>query len=298
VTEVDLARVAVASHDSGEVSWEMVSAAPHPALIGLVERYCGYRERSVRPVRRRVVATVGVHLIVSFGDPIDVIMPAGPARHTSFIAGLSDTFGDTEFHGRQHGVQIDLTPLGAFRLLGLPMRELANQVVDLNALPVTGGRRVSPLADRLASAPGWARRFALVDELLLDWLARGPEADPAVVWAWRRLERSHGQVAIGELASEIGWSRRHLVKRFAQQVGLPPKPAARVLRFLRAHRLLTTGTSIGSTASIADVAAACGYADHSHLVREFNRLGGAPPSAFLHRQPIVPEVPFVQDRVR
>jgi transcriptional regulator GlxA family with amidase domain len=94
-----------------------------------------------------------------------------------------------------------------------------------------------------------------------------------VAWAWRQLEQSHGSVAIGVLAEEIGWSRRHFVDRFRDHVGLAPKPSARVLRFARASALLTSGRR-----PVGEVAARCGYADQSHLVRECRRLAGCTPS--------------------
>jgi AraC-like DNA-binding protein len=102
-----------------------------------------------------------------------------------------------------------------------------------------------------------------------------------VAWAWRQLATSHGCVAIGDLADETGWSRRHLTVRFKEQVGLAPKRTARVLRFARAVRLLTAWGS----GRIGHVAAECGYADHSHLSREFTRLAGCSPSELLGGAP-------------
>ncbi|MBC8091667.1 MAG: AraC family transcriptional regulator, partial [Pseudonocardia sp.] len=61
-----------------------------------------------------------------------------------------------------------------------------------------------------------------------------------------------------------------------------PKPAARVLRFQRAAELLvpTTGTCRGAI-TISEVAADCGYADQSHLVREFHALAGCTPTTYV-----------------
>jgi transcriptional regulator GlxA family with amidase domain len=87
-------------------------------------------------------------------------------------------------------------------------------------------------------------------------------------------------VPVSVLADEIGWSRRHFVARFRHHIGLAPKAAARVLRFTRAVRLLTGGDA----ASISAVAAACGYADHSHLVRDFRDLAGCTPTALVNAQ--------------
>lgn len=259
----------------------MAHGRPHPGLAGVVTgTYCGYAEQADQPFRRREVANGQVAVIISFGEPIDLVemshSTSGGRRMTSFVAGLHDGYAVTEHHGSQHGVQIDLTPLGAARVFGAP-HEVANECVALDDLL---GRFAVELTDRLASAPGWAARFALLDRVLLHRATEGPDPDRAVVWAWQQLERSHGQVPVNVLADEIGWSRRHFGTRFRSQVGLAPKPTGRVLRFRRAVDLLQSGP----IRSIADLAAACGYADHSHLIREFHSLGGCTPSQLVGAQ--------------
>jgi AraC-like DNA-binding protein len=272
-------QIGVEVHESEPYSWTLVHRAPHISLAEQTVGYTGYAERSVLPLRRREVAQGSVVLIISFGEPIDVRLSSdlAPRRFRSFVAGLHDGFVVTEHGGRQHGVEVELTPLGAYRLLGVPLSELANDVVEIDEL---GSRPLAILADRLASAPDWTARFDLLDEELRHRAAEGPEVDPAVVWAWRQLTESHGQVPVGVLADEIGWSRRHFVARFRHHVGLAPKPAARILRFQRAVQLLT----VGDAANISAVAAACGYTDHSHLVRDFHDLAGCTPTALIDTQ--------------
>jgi transcriptional regulator GlxA family with amidase domain len=79
-------------------------------------------------------------------------------------------------------------------------------------------------------------------------------------------------VRVRVLASELGWSSRRLIDRFRDHVGLPPKAAARVIRFNRAVTALSSGMP-----QIAQVAAACGYADQAHLARDVRALGGVTP---------------------
>ena len=107
-----------------------------------------------------------------------------------------------------------------------------------------------------------------------------------MAWAWRRLVRTGG-AGRGAASSPTttGWSRRHLLTRFRAQVGLAPKTAG-------AGAAVPPGGPAAGTAasaprpgrpvrSIADVAAACGYADHAHLVREFRALAGCTPTEYL-----------------
>ena len=247
-------------------------AQPHPGLRGHVLRYAGWREHSAAPLRRVEVPFVGAVAIVCFGVPYRI----DGEPFTAFAGGLTDRPTDTEFAGSAAGVQVDFTPLGARRCLGLPMEELTNRAVALDDVL---GPRAAELAERLHDAPGWRARFALLDAALLRRVAAGPEPAPEVAWTFRRLAEAHGRLTIGPLAAEVGRSRRHLAARWRRDVGLGPKAVARILRFERAHRLVRGGSGL------ADVAYECGYADQSHLNRDFRALAGATPR----------EVTFVQD---
>lgn len=271
------------------VEAEYVRGRPHPALADCVLGYGGYREHSAVPLRRRQAPTGWCTLILGFGGPIRLHGPAGPMVPTSFLAGMHVDAVITEFTGHQQGVQVDLTPLGIFQLLCRSLPELTNRTLQLDELAVP---ELAALPVRLAEDTTWAARFARIDAALLGLLgAASVRPDPEVAWAWGQLLRSGGSVTVRRLAEGTGWSRRHLLTRFRDQIGLAPKPAARVLRFRRAADLLVPGSGHGggpgrpTARSIADVAAECGYTDHAHLVREFRALAGCTPSQYVAEWP-------------
>ncbi|MQA83414.1 MAG: helix-turn-helix domain-containing protein [Streptosporangiales bacterium] len=258
--------------------WEMASRPARPRLRAHAHGYTGYREETALPLRRREVPSSKVPLIISFGAPIRLAMPGDPGRDpatfTSFLAGPHDRAVLTEHAGTQYGVQVDLTPLGAYAMLGTPMRELTNAAVGLIDLL---GNPAEKLTARLAESVTWEARFTLLDEVLTAWVDAGPTPSPPVAWAWRRLRQAEGHVSIGRLADEVGWSRRHLVARFHEQVGLPPKTMARVLRFQRALRMLTEP----APRPLVDVAVASGYYDQAHFNRDFREFAGCAPTDYL-----------------
>jgi AraC-like DNA-binding protein len=265
--------VQVVRHDSALGRWEMAHATPHPALRGSVLGYCGYSEDTSAPLRRREVAAPQITVIFSFGPSIHV----DGVRHTSFVAGLDESYSDTEHAGHQHGLEVKLAPLAARSLLGLPAHELSGRVVPLDGVL---GRPAGELTERLADAPDWPARFALLDAALTHRQARAPSIASDISHAWRRLVASHGGVSIAGLADELGWSRRHFGTRFREHVGLAPKPAARVLRFRRAVALLERDDG----ARLAEIAQDCGYYDQAHFNRDFRAFAGSSPREHLGRR--------------
>src|SRR3954447_6372372 len=153
--------------ETAEGRWELVSALPHPALRAHVRRYSGYAERTTAPMRRREPVNGDIVLIISFGPSMVLRWPENPAmpaeRRTSFLVGLHAPVTVTEHDGVSEGVQVDISPVGAHMLLGMPMHLVAGRVVALeDALPVLG----TELPERLAEAATWPERFALLDGVL------------------------------------------------------------------------------------------------------------------------------------
>jgi AraC-like DNA-binding protein len=241
---------------------ELATRPPHPALARHIRSLAGWHERADGPVRRAELPGGRIVLVISFGPTLDV----DGRRYGSFVAGLHDTPALTEHAGEGHGIQAYLTPLGARRLLGMPMGELTLRVVELEDLI---GRNELP--ERLATAPDWGTRFALLERAIAERTLAAPPVAPELEWVWQRL---HEDVPIGELAAELGWSRRHLAATVHRELGMAPKPLARLLRFERAVERLRAG------ADLADVALDSGYYDQAHFNRDFKVFSGVTPTEY------------------
>mgnify|MGYP001224206849 CR=1 FL=1 len=248
---------------------------PGRLLAGRVRDYSGYEEQLAAPVQRREMPSSRVTLVVSFGDPVEVPrsrygVPGDPCA--CLVSGPHDRVARTRIRGAQHGVLMRLRPFDAYSLLGVPMHLISNRFVDLETI---FGRSSLRLTEQLAEARDWTRRFDILNTELAARIATGPAPDPAVEWAWRRLRATAGNTRISALAEHLGWSRRHLVRKFRQQVGLSPKTAALIFRFERAMALLDDRSR-----SLADVAAEAGYADQAHFSRAVHDLTGHAPGEF------------------
>ena len=252
------------------MSWEFAEGAPSPFLLDHVRNYTGYSERTEGPLCRREVPSGDVMLILSPGSELRT-----PERHTSFVAALHDRPSLVAHDGFQEGLQVRLSPLGARAVFGVPMHELSNRVIEVDEV---FGR--TDLVDRLFDAQGWERRFEIVDNFLAERVARSGPAPGELRWAWRSLCETQGRVGAGALAAELGWSHRRLIGRFRDQIGMPPKAVARVLRFERASRVLMRGPDT----RLAELALDCGYYDQAHLNRDFRAFAGVTPTEYMARR--------------
>ncbi|MDQ3998075.1 MAG: helix-turn-helix domain-containing protein, partial [Gemmatimonadota bacterium] len=91
--------------------------------------------------------------------------------------------------------------------------------------------------------------------------------------------RTRGTLSIRALAAELGVTRQHLARSFAQHVGLSPKMLARIVR----TRGVVDRARAAADVDWSSVALDAGYYDQSHLIAEVKKLTGLPPAAWLGR---------------
>jgi AraC-like DNA-binding protein len=157
------------------------------------------------------------------------------------------------------------------------MKAISNGALDLG--DVVGAPAARRVVEQLDEAPSWERRFDVLESLLAGRLVDAPEVSRGVEWAWRRLHATAGAADVGRLAAELEWSRKRIVERFRDEVGLPPKRLARILRFQTVLRRLDRDPA----PRWVDVAQDSGYFDQAHLIHEFREFSGSTPTDFLER---------------
>ncbi|MDJ0347119.1 hypothetical protein QMK19_38495 [Streptomyces sp. H10-C2] len=99
-------------------------------------RCAGFSKRFAAPVRWRELPSRHVTLMFGFGDPLRLLSDhdAGVRTARSFVTGLQTESSPTERLGHQYGLHVQLSPLAAAALFGLPLHELTDVLVDLPSL--------------------------------------------------------------------------------------------------------------------------------------------------------------------
>jgi AraC-like DNA-binding protein len=274
---IDPARLKTIQHSSEIGRWELMRCRADVRLAPYVLEYEGYREWAATTVRRVEFALPAAVVIMNFGPAWrlgDGHLPGRMTSFGSFIAGMYSTYAISENTGASHCLQFNLTPIGARVLFGIPMHELSERIVDFSDVMGRDGAR---LETEIAEAPNWDSRFAILDRFLIRRIGEARPICSAVRHAWKRLRDTGGLIPVSTLADELDWSRKHLANRFREDIGLPPKTMARLLRFRRVVDRPSADLLSGWT----DVALDAGYFDQAHLIRDFRQFAGMTPVEFL-----------------
>jgi AraC-like DNA-binding protein len=138
--------------------------------------------------------------------------------------------------------------------------------------------RLEHVADRLAADEAMLRAYAFLIARHAKEPPRqaGPGTEPAAVRRAREyLDAHHAEVIdLSTLSGVAGVTRYHLVRLFRREVGLTPHAYLTDRRIHAARKMLAAGTGP------AEVAAACGFFDQSHLTRAFKARAGVGPGAY------------------
>ncbi|MEU5776917.1 helix-turn-helix domain-containing protein [Streptomyces venezuelae] len=204
---------------------------------------------------------------------------AADATGTAFgeVAGVGLGLFTQKLEGRGRVCGVQFRP-GAFRPFApeRPLSDLTGHRLPLDEVfPHTPEQAAAAVAAILSPDDEHARVAAL-DAFLLNLApARDPQADLAAGLVDRiRGDRSIRRV--DAFARTEGMSVRALQRLFSAYVGVGPKWI--ILRY-RIHEALERAESERDV-DWADLAAALGYADQAHLVRDFTTTVGVPPTAY------------------
>jgi AraC-like DNA-binding protein len=166
---------------------------------------------------------------------------------------------------------------GAAAVLGLyvePAWVDARLPLDRPGFSITNGA-----ADRVFDFDSAAGRMRALSAMMESWMRAGSGSRVRARRSKRVARRMECAVRcdrVDEFAARLGLGARQVDRIFLRHVGVAPKLYFRLRRFRRAVAMIARSARPVNGSSLA---AAVGYSDQSHLIRDFKRFAGTTPSA-------------------
>ncbi len=254
--------------------------APVPSLASIVDRVWTLDGDSRELAGAQPVLPDGrPEIILHLGDPFDRVQPGGAreCQPHAIFAGQLLTPLDLRATGRVSVVGVRLQPYGAAALVSDPQHQLVGHTLGLDVFSRALARACDEVCER---ANDTADAAQTIQDVLTTRVSEA-RIDRQVCAAVSQIARARGLVTVDGVAATVGVTPRHLERRFKQIVGISPKRLARITRFQRALRLFE---HIDSPQRGTQTAAACGYADQAHFIRDFAEFAGCAPGQHLLRR--------------
>jgi AraC-like DNA-binding protein len=228
--------------------------------------------------RLKVSPGPSLHLMVNFGPAFQVYAPdqATPfATCTeSWWIGMWSKYWIVDWPCSVRFYGVHFKPAGVYPFLRLPLSELHNQIVPVDAI---WGCLAAEIRERLYAAPTPQAGLTLLERLLLERLVEAPYGLDVVQYAIEQLDQQHGALSIQALSDHIGISQNHLGTQFKRMVGVPPKELARFYRF--SHLIWSIDPA--KPVDWERLAHQAHFYDLSHLNKDFVEFTGHNPTDYL-----------------
>ncbi len=239
----------------------------HPLLTGIVGQAWLTRHSGVDSYR--VLPSIYTVIGFQFSGRIHHV-GENRALSTFGVTGILDSWRAFRSDASTQSLLIFFNPGGFYRLFGAVAGELGSASLALSDVsqPAIAG----DFTDILSAAGPIAEKWRLLQNGFLKRLGR--ELSPESRGALYHMSQANGTRRIEEIATELGVSRRTVERKFAAEIGTPPKHLARILRWRH------TMKNLANYADLSTAALAHGYFDQAHFIRETQSLGGISPSKF------------------
>src|SRR4029453_9510548 len=230
--------------------WEFLIAPPPPDLAGIVECFWISRGR-VTFLYEKILPQNNTDVMFNLRKPFGVPNrpPADRQFKRAWIAGMqrewltvTPQYDPSE---PSYLLSMRMPPLGAYRVLGMPLGSVAQNVFELDEVLSDA---IAAVHQRLGDCEDAGAQFAVLCDFARSRMARSrvtlrPDAQIAV----DLLTRTAGSERIEAICRSVSISRKHLNDLFDTHIGLTPKTYARMFRFRRVVDLVQQRRSLDWT---------------------------------------------------
>lgn len=263
------------------MSVQFQEIAPSEILQPYIENYwqAKFNPISTQTLSFKVIPRGVVELVLHLSDfhcdlEINNEWSQSP-DHT--LIGLWTEAYEVRFQKKVEVMGIRFKPDGFYALFGIPAAEFNHCAADMeNVL----GRAFRDYANRLREADSIQEQLKQTEDFLVKMLQKNHQALPYLQFAAELIRNESSEISVDQLSQKVFISPRQLEREFKNVIGISPKTYIRIARLHQAQKLIRQR----QFSNLAQLSYQCGYFDQSHFIRDFKKIAGVAPTAFLKKQ--------------
>ena len=175
--------------------------------------------------------------------------------------------------GSAFGVRF--VPGGLRKLIKIHISELIGKQIPLMDL-----LKKDPLLEEMDQGEDFRQRIAIISRYLLSRIDKSYASADIVRYCTDKIITSQGNVLIGDLSKETGYTVRYLRILYHQHVGISPKEFCEIIQFQTSLLQFAYLLNEHKDFSLCDFAVQAGYYDQSHMNKCYQKMVGCLPQEF------------------
>jgi AraC-like DNA-binding protein len=252
---------------------------PSKELQPFIKHYLFLESEGKIIKKLRLFSDGNMGIVFSFGDNLitknknNELIDSLP---NSFLYGQISQFKDLYLQGEVSLIVVVLQPSGITQLIGISADELLDKIIRIEDLFGCQGLEIQ---EKLAKKVAFQSKLELLNTFFRELLTNKISSNQWLIHASLDfIIKNKGNISVNQLVQYTGYSERHLERKFTETVGLSPKKFSNIIKLHSFLKYLKIEPK-----NLTTIAYKAGYADQSHLIKEFKKYTGITPTEYVSK---------------
>ena len=255
---------------------------PKPPLIQFIENIVYYSGFNPPHSKERLLPDGAIELVINLEEgPKHIYDNEDHGKRTAYckgwISGIRKEYITIDSGQNSSMMVVRFRDGGAAPFFKFPLNEISYRVVEMQDI---WSSQFDSIRDKIIEAQTPEARIAILEMAMLQIGKNRLEINPCIEYAVNHFRNLSNGATIRSLSDKIGYSHKHFIHLFENQVGVSPKVFSRISKFQRALGMLERNEPV----NWPQIAHDCGYYDQAHFINEFRRFSGINPSAYFENR--------------
>jgi len=262
-------------------TFKTMQILPSIELAGIIKHYLFLDSKKVDGKNLRLFSDGNTGLVLTTKKDLSLVVNNNNGFENlpnSFLYGQITQFRDILLLNDISLIIVVFQPTGIKKLLQIPANDLRNYIVAIKDIL---GNRAPEIEEQLATAKTTHERVNLLNTFFISLLYKSNHEKEQVISASINfILKNKGLTTVNDLVKFTGYTERHLERKFMEYVGISPKSFSSIIKL---HHFLQVLRSKTADNNLTRIAYDAGYADQSHLIKEFKKYTGITPGSYINK---------------
>lgn len=252
--------------------------APIKELSSYIKHYLFLENEATLSKKLRLFSDGNTGMVLTFGGTLISNTYGDRTLNypNSFLYGQISTFKDLYLAEKTSIIIVVFQPYGFNHLLGISANEIREGIIATEDI---FGSKNSLLYEKLSEQYDLKTKIQVLNNFFIEQAIKKTLSTQNLIHpTFNYILKNKGAITVNHLVKHTGYSERHIERIFKECVGLNPKKFGNIVKL---HFFLNLLNYKSSQSNITDLCYEAGYADQSHLIKEFKKYTGITPTQYL-----------------